>query len=94
VCTAQAKAPELLPPRHDVLIGVLLVEERLEVLNRTFVVRQLICTVLTVLGELECSVLGNCTFAGVQNASDEVEKRGLSSTVGTKDSYTGIHTRS
>ena len=82
---------ELRPPRLHVLLGVLLAEQALEVLDGTEVVRELVGRVLRVLGELELGVLLDGAFGGLERAGYQVEQGGFAGTVGAEDGDAGVH---
>lgn len=60
-------------------------------LNRTFVIRELVCRVLGVLCKLEADMAGNGTLRRLERAGDKVEKSRFACAVLTHNRYTGLH---
>lgn len=79
--TGDTKSADLLSPVLDVLLRKLALVERLQVVDRRFVERQLVGRVLRVLGELELRVSRNGSLNRLQRARDEVEEGRLSGSV-------------
>ena len=76
---------------HNILIGVLLLIQRLKVLDWSLIIRELVCTVLGVFSELEVDVLRDRALARLQCARDEVQQSGFAGTVCAEDGYAGVH---
>lgn len=81
VRSRETESTELRSPELDVLVGELLVEDALEVLERRLVVRELVGRVLRVLGKLKGGVSRDGSLGGGKVSGDEVEKGRLSSSV-------------
>lgn len=74
-----------------IFFRVLLCVKRLKMFDGGFVVRQLVCRVLRVLGHLEADVTRDRAFTWLQRASDEVQERRFTGTVLADDGNAGLH---
>lgn len=79
--SGNTESTNLLSPELNILLGELLSVERLQVLDRRLVVRQLIGRVLRVLREFELSVSRDGSLDWLKGTSDEVEQGGFTGTV-------------
>lgn len=75
------ESTNLLSPVLNILVGEFVVVERLQVVDRRLVERQLVGRVLRILGKFELGVSRHCSLAGLQSASDQVEQGGFTGTV-------------
>jgi hypothetical protein len=81
VSTGDTESADLLSPVLDVLLRELALVQRLQVVDRRLVERQLVGRVLRVLGELELGVSRDGSLDRLQSAGDQVEQGRLSGTV-------------
>ena len=87
----QPKPSQLRPPSLHILLRILLRIQPLKMLNRTHIVRKLVCRVLTVFRQFEADVSGDCAEAGLEVACDEVEEGGFAGAVLADYGYAGVH---